>query len=134
MKVKTLIYCKYNISFCFNQSHFTFDWACMGILDVYFGGGEGVTHAYKKIFEKTNLNFVNSLFLFLDERLQLILSYFLNTTEIMQKNNTEVPIEDNTGLETHMSSQMSLDESLTSSKEVKSQNVLPVLAKHLNAF
>ena len=54
--------------------------------------------------------------------------------EIMQKNNTEVSMEANTGLETHMSSQMSLDDSESSSDEVKSQSVLPVLAKHLYAF
>ena len=52
----------------------------------------------------------------------------------MQKNNTEVSMEANTSLETHMSSQMSLDDSESSSDEVKSQSVLPVLAKHLNAF
>ena len=52
----------------------------------------------------------------------------------MQKNNSEVSMEANTGLETHMSSQMSLDDSESSSDEVKSQSVLQALGKHLNAF
>ena len=51
----------------------------------------------------------------------------------MQKNNVEESVEPNTtGLETHISSQMSLDD--TSSNEVNSQSVLKVLDKHLSAF
>ena len=49
----------------------------------------------------------------------------------MQKNNVEESVEPNTtGLETHMSSQMSLDDT----NEVNSQSVLKVLDKHLSAF
>ena len=40
-------------------------------------------------------------------------------------------MEANTGLESHVSSHMSLDDSVTSSDEV---NILKVLNKHLNAF
>ena len=49
----------------------------------------------------------------------------------MQKNNSEVSMEANTGLETHMSSHMSLGDSESSSNEV---NILNVLNKHLNAL
>ena len=49
----------------------------------------------------------------------------------MQKNNVEESVEPNTtGLETHLSSQMSLDDI----NEVNSQSVLNVLDKHLSAF
>ena len=49
----------------------------------------------------------------------------------MQKNNVEESTEPNTtGLETHISSQMSLDDT----NEVNSQSVLNVLDKHLSAF
>ena len=49
----------------------------------------------------------------------------------MQKNNVEESVKPNTtGLETHISSQMSLDDT----NEVNSQSVLKVLDKHLSAF
>ena len=49
----------------------------------------------------------------------------------MQKNNVEESVEPNTtGLETHISSQMSLDDT----NGVNSQSVLNVLDKHLGAF
>ena len=49
----------------------------------------------------------------------------------MQKDNVEESVEPiTTGLETHLSSQMSLDDT----NEVNSQSVLNVLDKHLSAF
>ena len=60
-------------------------------------------------------------------------NYFFHTIEIMQKNSVEGTVEPNTtGLETHISTQMSLND--TSSDEVNSQSVLKVLNKHLSAF